>query len=99
MDESERDREVLQDMARDLPELAGRLGSMKDEALKWLHSPEYDTLRLRLEMAHSAGRGGCGRGPAPVAAQRGTRERWVKEHCLRLTPQWPRCVYDEIYSR
>jgi hypothetical protein len=41
-------------MARDLPELAGRLASMKDEALKRLHSPEYDALRLRLEIAHSA---------------------------------------------
>jgi hypothetical protein len=41
-------------MARDLPELAGRFASKKDEALKRLHSPEYDTLRLRLEIAHSA---------------------------------------------
>ncbi len=54
MDGSERDRDDLQDMARDLPELAGRLVSMKDEALKRLHSPEYDALRLRLEIAHSA---------------------------------------------
>ncbi len=54
MDGSERDREALQDMARDLPEVAGRLASMKDEALKRLHSPEYNPLRLRLEIAHSA---------------------------------------------
>ena len=54
MDETEGDRNALQDMARDLPELAGRLGLMKDEALKQLYSPEYDALRLRLEVAHSA---------------------------------------------
>ena len=54
MDETEGDRDTLQDMARDLPELAGRLGFMKDEALKQLYSPEYDALRLRLEVAHSA---------------------------------------------
>lgn len=54
MDGNERDGEVLQDMARDLPEVAGRLASTKDEALKRLHSPEYDALRLRLEIAHSA---------------------------------------------
>ncbi len=54
MDETEGDRNALQDMARDLPELAGRLGFMKDEALRQLYSPEYDALRLRLEVAHSA---------------------------------------------
>ena len=27
---------------------------MKDEALARLYSPEYDTLRLRLEVAHAA---------------------------------------------
>ena len=46
--------DALRDMARDLPELAGRLDFMKDEALKQLYSPEYDALRLRLEVAHSA---------------------------------------------
>ncbi len=54
MDETEGDRNVLQDMARELPELAGRIGLMKDEVLKELYSPEYDALRLRLEVAHSA---------------------------------------------
>lgn len=46
--------DALQDMARDLPELAGRLDFMKEEALRQLYSPEYDALRLRLEVAHSA---------------------------------------------
>lgn len=47
-------QDTLGDIARDLPELGGRLGSMKDEALARLYSPEYDTLRLRLEVAHAA---------------------------------------------
>lgn len=54
MDRSQSDGDTLLDIARDLPELAGRLASMKDEALKELYSPEYDALRLRLELAHSA---------------------------------------------
>jgi len=48
------DQATLRDIARDLPNLGGRLGSMKDEALARLYSPEYDTLRLRLEVAHAA---------------------------------------------
>lgn len=54
MDRTQSDGDTLLDIARDLPELAGRLASMKDEALKELYSPEYDALRLRLEVAHSA---------------------------------------------
>ena len=54
VDRTKDNGEALQDVARDLPELSGRLASMKDEALKRLHSPEYDALRLRLEIAHSA---------------------------------------------
>jgi hypothetical protein len=48
------DQATLRDIARDLPNLGGRLSSMKDEALARLYSPEYDTLRLRLEVAHAA---------------------------------------------
>ena len=48
-------QDTLGDIARDLPELGGRLGSMKDEALARLYSPEYDTLRLRLEVAPRGG--------------------------------------------
>ena len=54
VDQTKGDGDALQDMARDLPELAGRLGFMKDEALRQLYSPEYDALRLRLEVAHAA---------------------------------------------
>lgn len=54
MDKSRGDREALGDMARELPELAARLAAAKDTALTELYSPEYDALRLRLEVAHSA---------------------------------------------
>jgi hypothetical protein len=45
---------------------------MKDEALRQLYSPEYDALRLRLEVAHSAVEA------AAVEARR--RERLNQEH-------------------
>ncbi len=54
MDRTQSDENALLDIARDLPELAGRLASMKEEALRELYSAEYDALRLRLEVAHSA---------------------------------------------
>ena len=54
MPDSADDQTTLRDISRDLPELGGRLGSMKEEALARLYSPEYDTLRLRLEVAHAA---------------------------------------------
>jgi hypothetical protein len=47
-------QDALTKMARELPDLAGRIATMKDEAAGRLHSPEYDALRLRLEVAHSA---------------------------------------------
>ena len=54
MDRTEDNGDALQGMARALPKLGGRLAFMKDEALKQLYSPEYDALRLCLEVAHSA---------------------------------------------
>jgi hypothetical protein len=33
---------------------AGRLASLKGEAHSWLRDPNYNTLKLRLEAAHSA---------------------------------------------
>jgi len=46
--------DVAQDVARDLAEIAGQLASLKGEAHSWLRDPNYDTLKLRLEIAHSA---------------------------------------------
>jgi hypothetical protein len=48
------DRGAAQDIARDLADIAGQLASLKGEAHASLHDPNYDTLKLRLESAHSA---------------------------------------------
>jgi hypothetical protein len=46
--------DAAQDIARDLADIAGQLASLKGEARAWLRDPNYDTLKLRLEVAHSA---------------------------------------------
>ena len=46
--------DAAQDIARDLADIAGQLASLKGEAHSWLRDPNYDTLKLRLEVAHSA---------------------------------------------
>jgi hypothetical protein len=46
--------DAAQDMARDLADIAGQLASLKGEARAWLRAPNYDTLKLRLGVAHSA---------------------------------------------
>ena len=48
------DKQAAQDLARDLAAIAGQLASLKGEARAWLSEPNYDTLKLRLESAHSA---------------------------------------------
>jgi hypothetical protein len=48
------DRDTAQDFARDLADIAGQLASLKGEAHASLHDLNYDTLKLRLEAAHSA---------------------------------------------
>jgi hypothetical protein len=48
------DRDAAQNMARDLADIAGQLASLKGEANAYLRDPNYHTLRLRLENAHSA---------------------------------------------
>ncbi len=47
-------KDATQDIARDLADIAGQLASLKGEAHSWLRDPDYDTLKLRLEIAHSA---------------------------------------------
>jgi hypothetical protein len=47
-------RDAAQEIARDLADIAGQLASLKGEANSWLRDPNYDTLKLRLEVAHSA---------------------------------------------
>jgi hypothetical protein len=44
----------VQDIARDLANLAHQISSLKGEANNYLHDADYATFRLRLEYAHSA---------------------------------------------
>jgi hypothetical protein len=48
------DKDATQDIARDLADIAGQLAYLKGEAHASLRDPNYDTLKLRLEAAHSA---------------------------------------------
>jgi hypothetical protein len=48
------DKDAAQDLARDLADIAGQLASLKGEANAWLRDPNYGTLRLGLEIAHSS---------------------------------------------
>jgi hypothetical protein len=48
------DTDVVQDLARDLAEVAHQISSFKGEANAYLSDPNYDALRLRLEIAHAA---------------------------------------------
>jgi hypothetical protein len=46
--------DAAKDIARDLADIAGQLASFKGGARAWLRDPNYNTLKLRLEKAHSA---------------------------------------------
>jgi hypothetical protein len=48
------DRDVAQDLARDLAEIAAHIGQLKSDANAYLTDLNYTTLRLRLEIAHAA---------------------------------------------
>jgi hypothetical protein len=48
------DRDAAQDIARDLADIAGQLASLNGEAYAYLRDPNYDTLKLRLGIAHAA---------------------------------------------
>ena len=45
---------AARDLARDLADIAAQIGTFKGEANAWLSEPDYDALRLRLEIAHAA---------------------------------------------
>jgi hypothetical protein len=47
-------KDAAQEIARDLADIAGQLASLKGEANSWLRDSNYDTLKLRLEIAHAA---------------------------------------------
>jgi hypothetical protein len=48
------DTDAVQDIARDLAEVAAQISTFKGEANAYLSDPNYNALRLRLEMAHAA---------------------------------------------
>jgi hypothetical protein len=48
------DTDVVQDLARDLAEVATQIATFKGEATAFLGDPKYNALRLRLENAHAA---------------------------------------------
>jgi hypothetical protein len=48
------ERDVTQDLARDLADIAAQISSLKGEANAYLTDLNYNTLRLRLENAHAA---------------------------------------------
>jgi hypothetical protein len=48
------DQDTARDTARDLAEIASHIGQLKGDANVYLSDPNYNTLRLRLEIAHSA---------------------------------------------
>jgi hypothetical protein len=48
------DTDAAQDIARDLAEAASRISSFKGEANAYLGDPNYNALRLRLEMVYVA---------------------------------------------
>jgi hypothetical protein len=47
------DKDAAQHLARELADIAGQLASLKGEANAWLRDPNFNTLKLRLESAHS----------------------------------------------
>jgi hypothetical protein len=48
------DTDVVRDLARDLAEVAAQIATFKGEANAYLSDPNYNALRLRLEIAHAA---------------------------------------------
>jgi hypothetical protein len=48
------DKDTALDIARDLTEIASHIAQLKADARAYLNDPHYNTLKLRLEAAHSA---------------------------------------------
>jgi hypothetical protein len=46
-------KDVARGAARDLTGIVGELAVLKGDAAQWLTAPEYEALRLRLELAHA----------------------------------------------
>ena len=48
------DRDAVQDLSRELADLAAQLAALRGAAYNWLSAPEYAALRHRLEDAHAS---------------------------------------------
>jgi hypothetical protein len=48
------DTDAVQDIGRELAEVAAQIATLKGEANAYLGDPNYNALRLRLETAHAA---------------------------------------------
>jgi hypothetical protein len=48
------DKDAARDLARDLAELASHISQLMGDARAYLSDPNYNILKLRLEIAHSA---------------------------------------------
>ena len=48
------DKDAALDIARDLAQIASHIAQLKANARAYLSDPNYNTLKLRLEAAHSA---------------------------------------------
>jgi hypothetical protein len=73
------DRDVTQDLACDLAEIAAHIGHLKGDTNAYLADPNYNTLRLRLENAPAAVEA------AMVEARRRVRLNEGDRHRQRLT--------------
>jgi hypothetical protein len=54
MGRAREDKDIAQELARELADIAAQLGSLKGEANTWLSDERYDSLRHRLEDAYAA---------------------------------------------
>ena len=48
------DTDVVKDIARDLADIAHQIATFNGESNAYLDDPNYNTLRLRLEIAHAS---------------------------------------------
>jgi hypothetical protein len=86
------DTDAVNDIARDLAEVAAQIASFNGEANAWLTDPNYDTLRLRLETAHSAVEAAT---DEAGAAERGTRAVSRGAQAGAEKPWWRRIFGEE----
>jgi|SRR5215203_6516275 len=87
------DTDVVQDIARDLADVAAQIATFKGEANAYLSDPNYNALRLRLDIAHAAVEAAAVEARRRVRLNEG-RERYGRKRpwdnhtrtCRRCTP-------------